>query len=308
MHILIVDKVHSSLISELEGNNHQVNYSPDYTYNDTYNCIESYDGVVVRSKFKIDKELIQKGENLKFIARAGVGLDLFDVEYANQKNIKILNAAGANANAVAEHALGMLLSLSSKINVGNNQVKNFQWKREENRGVEIDGKTIGLIGYGNTGQAFARKIKGFNCEILSYDKYKSNFSDNVVEESTLENIYNKADIVSLHIPLDEETKYLCDADFFNSFRKDIVFINTARGKIVKTTDLVNSLKTGKVIGACLDVLEDENFEDLPTDLKSVYHKLFNANVIVTPHVAGWSFQSFENISKVLAENILSITD
>ena len=185
MQILIIDKVHPLLIEALEKNNHQVVYRPEISFEETLASIASFDGIVVRSKFFIGKKVLQKATNLKFVARAGVGLDIFDLDYAKKRNIKVLNAAGANANAVAEHALGMLLSISANLVRSNNQVKTFVWEREYNRGVEIKGKTIGLIGYGNTGKAFARKLKAFGCTLLSYDKYKDHFGHDVVQELSL---------------------------------------------------------------------------------------------------------------------------
>lgn len=309
MNILIIDKVHPILIHELEKHQHNVECFPDISLEETTSIINNYDGIVVRSKFRITKELMEKAPNLKFVARAGVGLDIFDLDYAYSNNIKVINTAGANANAVGEHAIGMLLSLSSKITQGNDQVKDFNWEREQNRGIELNGKTLGLIGYGNTGQAFTQKLKGFDCEILAYDKFKKGFSNEYVKEVSLEVIFKKAEIVSLHIPLTDETEYMCNEDFFNSFDNNIVFINTARGKIVRTSDLLKALEYKKVIGACLDVLEFEDFKNLSNDMKSTYQKIFfKKNVIVTPHVAGWSFQSFEKISKVLAKNILALTN
>lgn len=309
MKILIIDKVHPLLIDELIRNKCEVDYLPEITYEETEKIIHIYNGIVVRSKFTIDEALMSKAVNLKFVARAGVGLDIFDLAYANKNNIKVLNAAGANANAVAEHALGLLLGLTSNITKSNNQVKEFIWKREENRAAELRGKTIGLIGYGNTGRAFAEKLKKFDCIILANDKFKTDFSDQYVTESSLEEIKNKADIVSLHIPLTEETLFMCNDKFFNSFEKEILFINTARGKIVDTQDLLAALENKKIKGAGLDVLENENFDDLPEITKETYKKLFACtNVIVTPHIAGWSFQSFENISEALVESILQLTD
>lgn len=308
MKILIVDKVHAYLVKKLEEEGHEVHHIPNITYEETLSCIDQYNGVVVRSKFKITKELMEKAPDLKFVARAGVGLDIFELDYANKQGIEIINAAGANANAVAEHALGMLISLFSNITKSNSEVKNMVWSREENRATEISGKTIGLIGYGNTGQAFARKLKNFDCTILSYDKYRQKFSDENVNESSLEKIFEHADIISLHIPLNEETRFWCNKDFFKSFKKPITFINTARGKIVNTKELVNALENGQVSGACIDVLENEDFNNISEELKLTYRKLFACNVVVTPHVAGWSHESFENISKVLARNILSITN
>jgi D-3-phosphoglycerate dehydrogenase len=245
---------------------------------------------------------------LKFIARSGSGLENIDQVYCKERKIELFNSPEGNRNAVGEHALGMLLSLLNKLPQANKQVKDGIWDREGNRGEELDGKTIGIIGYGNNGSAFAKKLRGFDVKILIYDKYKTGFGDHFVQEGTLQAIFQQADIVSFHIPLNKENKYFANQSFFNSFSKPIRLLNLSRGKIVNTKDMVLALKEKKVIGACLDVLEFEtkSFESffeqhLPEEFNYLIH---SDNVILSPHVGGWTIESYFKLSNVLADKIL----
>jgi D-3-phosphoglycerate dehydrogenase len=265
-------------------------------------------GIVIRARFTLDKEFLKSAKQLKFIARSGSGLENIDQSYCKERNILLFNSPEGNRNAVAEHALGMLLTLLNKINQADKQVKNGVWDREENRGEELDGKTIGLIGYGNNGAAFAKKLRGFDVKVLAYDKYKTGFGDHFVQECTLEAIFQQVDVVSFHIPLNKETKYFANDAFFDSFSKPVRLLNLSRGKIVNTKDLVSALKTKKVVGACLDVLEFEtkSFESffeqhLPEEFDYLIH---SENVILTPHVGGWTTESYFKLSNVLADKIL----
>lgn len=309
MRILIIDEVHSSLIETLKEANYKLDYNPKIKADEVFSKIVNYNGIIVRSKMKITSELIDTAKSLKFIARVGAGLENIDVEYAKAQNIKIINSPEGNRDAVGEHALGMLLNLFNKINIANTQVKSGIWNREANRGEEIGGKTIGIIGYGNTGSAFARKLSGFDVEILAYDKYKSNFFNNFVKEVELEQIFKKADILSFHVPLTNETKQMFRSSFINNFKKDIYLINTSRGEVVNTRDLVNALKYGKINGACLDVLEYEklSFEDIfkNSNLPEFNYLVKAENVILTPHIAGWTHQSYYKISKIIADKIIA---
>jgi D-3-phosphoglycerate dehydrogenase len=259
-------------------------------------------------KITFDKELIDKASKLKFIGRVGAGMENIDVEYAESKGIKCFNAPEGNRDAVGEHAVAMLLNLFNNLCRANMQVKNGIWKREDNRGTEIGGKTIGIIGYGNTGSAFARKICGFSAQILSYDKYKTNYEDGFTEETSLEKIFEETDILSLHVPLTEETTYMVNEQFLNKFKKNIYLINTARGKVVKTDDLARAMQNGKVLGAALDVLEYEktsfeklHFGDMP---ESMEYLIDSDSVILSPHIAGWTFESDYKLAKVLADKIV----
>jgi len=267
-------------------------------------------GIVIRSRFRMDKELLENASKLKFIARSGAGMENIDEDYCQKRGITLFNAPEGNRNAVAEHALGMLLSLFNNLNKGDREVRSGIWDREGNRGVELDGKTVALVGYGNNGQAFARKLSGFDVRVLVYDKYKSGFSLGQVEECDLETIYNEADVLSFHIPQNEETMYWVDKAFFNKFKKPIYLINLSRGKIVRTADLIKALDSGKVLGACLDVLEFEkaSFENMFEDgnMPETFRQLIaSEKVILSPHVGGWTQESYFLLSDVLADKILS---
>jgi len=305
MKILFIDTVHPLLKQELEKENHICDTAYNKSKTEIEQIISNYQGIIIRSRFKIDKQFIDCGRNLKFIARAGSGLENIDVDYAENKNIHCYNAAEGNRQAVAEHALGMLLSLFNNLSRADQEVRNRVWEREGNRGIELAGKTVAIIGYGNNGSAFAEVLKGFNVKILAYDKYIKDYS----YKSSMESIYKDADIVSLHIPLTDETTYLVNDNFINSFEKDIYLINTARGKCTNTKHLVTALENGKIKGACLDVLEYEktSFENLSKgELTSDIQYLINAkNTILSPHIAGWTIESNIKIAKVLLNKFIS---
>lgn len=271
--------------------------------------INDFDGIVIRSRFRMEESFLKHAKNLKFIARSGAGMENIDEDYCNNRGIELFNAPEGNRNAVGEHALGMLLSLFNNLNQGNSQVKSGIWDREGNRGIELDGKTVGIIGYGNNGSAFAKKLKGFDCEVLAYDKYKSGFGNEFVKESSPEEIMEKADILSLHVPETDETRGMINRDHIREFKKNFYLINLSRGKNVRTSDLVEALKTGKILGACLDVLEYEksSFEnmfdgELPADFK---YLIAADNVLLSPHVGGWTLESYFKLSDVLADKILN---
>ena len=319
MKILFLDNAHPSLKEELEKNNFLCDEDFISSKEETEKKISQYDGIILRSRLRIDKTFIDFGKNLKFIGRIGSGMEHIDVEYAEKKGIMCLSSPEGNRNAVAEHALGMLLCLLNNISKANSEVKDGKWVREVNRGTELEGKTIGIYGYGNTGSAFAGVLKGFNVKVLAYDKYKKDFGNDFVEESSPEEIFSEADILTLHLPLTDETNYLVNDAFINKFKKNIYFINTSRGQIVKTNDLVNNIKSGKILGACLDVLEYEetSFENLtpqtPLSLRRgaggevLEYLTSSSNVILTPHIAGWSFESREKLAKILVEKIIALT-
>lgn len=308
MKILFIDSNHKSLHETLEKAGHFCDLNYNWTKDEIVNNIHLYEGIVIRSKIKITKEIIDKAVKLKFIARAGAGMENIDVEYAESKGIKCLHAPEGNRDAVAEHTLGMLLSLFNNLCRGNKEVREGKWIREGNRGIELFGKTIGIIGYGNMGSAFTERLKGFGVNVLVYDKYKKNFGNNSITECSLEHIFEHADILSLHTPLTDETLYMINDAFISSFKKNIYIINTARGKCLNTNDLVKNIKSGKVLGACLDVLEYEmtSFETIDTKtLPEAFQYLAKSEkVMLSPHVAGWTQESHEKIAKVLAEKIL----
>ena len=305
MKILFIDTVHPLLKQELEKENHICDSAYNKSKTEIQQIISNYQGIIIRSRFKIDKQFIDCGSNLKFIARAGSGLENIDVEYAENKNIHCYNAAEGNRQAVAEHALGMLLSLFNNLNNADLEVREGKWERERNRGIELAGKTVGIIGYGNNGSAFAEVLKGFNVKILAYDKYLTNYP----QKSSMETINKEADIISLHVPLTDETTYLVDDNFIKRFVKNFYLINTARGKCVNTKNLVKALENKKIKGACLDVLECEktSFENLSKDgLKSDMQYLMNAqNTILSPHIAGWTAESNVKIAEVLLNKFTS---
>jgi D-3-phosphoglycerate dehydrogenase len=310
MKILFIDSNHSSLQETLEKAGHTCDLNYSWTKEEILNNIHLYDGIVIRSKLKIDHEIIDKALKLKFIARAGAGMENIDIAYAESKGIKCLHAPEGNRDAVAEHAIAMLLSLFNNICTANREVREGKWIREDNRGVELMGKTVGIIGYGNMGSAFAERLKGFGVTILAYDKYRNNFGNDLVQETSLEKIFAEADILSLHTPLTDETRYLINDEFINRFKKSIYIINTARGKCLNTADLMKNLNSGKVSGACLDVLEYEmnSFENLETaSLPPAFQQLIKSNkVVLSSHIAGWTHQSNEKIAKILAEKIVSL--
>ena len=309
MKILFIDSCHPFLHEELSRNNFQCDLLYNLSKEEIENKIGEYEGVIIRSKIKLTKEILDQAKKLKFIARVGAGMENIDLAYAESKNIKCFHAPEGNRDAVGEMAIGMLLDLFRNISCANKEVRDGKWIREENRGTEIGGKTIGIIGFGNTGSAFAKKLKGFGCAVLAYDKYKKNFGNDFVKEAAMEKIFQEADILSLHIPLTEETTYLVDDVFINHFKKNIYIINTARGQNIKTDDLVKNMTSGKVLGACLDVLEYESvsFENLDTTkLPEAFHYLAKSEkAILSPHIGGWTFESNEKMARVLAEKIIS---
>jgi D-3-phosphoglycerate dehydrogenase len=271
--------------------------------------IENYHGIVIRSRFKIDKTFLDKAINLQFIARVGAGLESIDCDYATAKGIHLIAAPEGNANAVGEHAIGMLLSLFNNLNKANNEVKSGQWKREANRGHELEGKTVGIIGYGNMGKSFAKKLRGFDVTVLCHDILPNMGNENATQVS-LSELQERADVLSLHTPWTPETDKMINSNFINKFKKPFWFINTARGNSVVTTDLVEGLKSGKILGAGLDVLEYEklSFETLFEDEKpTAFEYLLNAeNVLLTPHIAGWTFESHEKLAQVIVDKICKI--
>ena len=274
------------------------------------NKIKDYQGIIIRSRFKIDKTFIDKAVNLEFIARVGAGLESIDCGYATSKNIKLISSPEGNANAVGEHTIGMLLSLFNKLNLAHQDVVKGHWNREANRGLELEGKTIGIVGYGNMGKSFAKKLKGFDCTVLFYD-IQSNFSDGNAKQVSLQELQQKADIVSLHTPWNKSTDKMFDASFIDAMSKPFWFINTARGNSVVTSDLVLGLQKGKVLGAALDVLEYENlsFENLFTAQNTpaaLQYLLTSKNVLLSPHIAGWTAESHRKLSEVVVQKIKNL--
>ena len=305
--ILIIDDMHESIVPLLTQLGFDVDYLPKINRDEVLESISVYQGLILRSKLLVDKSILDRAEQLQFIARAGAGLDKIDLDEVSKRGIKLLNAPEGNRDALGEHTLGLLLSLTNNIVKSDREIRRFTWDREGNRGYEIGGKTVGLLGYGNMAQAFAKRLKPFGCEILAYDKYKVNYSDQFVKESSLEEIKERADIFSIHTPLTPETRGLVDHDFLSSFKKPFWLLNTARGEIIPIIDLLNFLNEGKILGASLDVLENEKIRKMSESEKKHYNELFEKhNVILTPHVAGWSFESYRRINDVLVSKIKNI--
>ncbi|MBL7891822.1 MAG: 2-hydroxyacid dehydrogenase [Bacteroidia bacterium] len=307
MKILFIDTTHPSLHEELVKAGFQCHLNFNLTTEQIIQDIDQYEGVIIRSKIKFTREIIDRALRLKFIARVGAGMENIDVSYAESKGISCLHAPEGNRDAVAEHALGMLLSLLNNIGRADKEVRAGKWIREGNRGVELAGKTIGVIGFGNMGSAFAQRLKCFGCEVIAYDKYKKGFGSEHVKEVGLTDIFKRTDVLSLHLPLTDETNYLINDTFINKFAKPFYIINTARGKILNTADLVKNMRSGKVLGTCLDVLEYEtiSFEDIDTKvLPEPFQYLIRSDkVILTPHIAGWTHESNEKMARVLVNKI-----
>ena len=309
MKVLLLDTNHELLKTGLE----KLGFHCDEDYASSKKVVESkikdYHGVIIRSRFTIDKDFLDRATNLKFIGRVGAGLENIDVEWARAKGIELIAAPEGNRNAVGEHSLGMLLSLLNKLNKADHEIRQGIWKREENRGVELDGKIIGLIGYGNTGKAFAKKLSGFDVEVICHDIIP-NLGDELCTQVSLKTLQDKADVLSLHIPETSLTKNLVNSTFIESFRKPFWFINTSRGNVVVTKDLALALKSGKILGAALDVLEYEkaSFENLFIDKKvpEAFDYLVKAdNVLLSPHVAGWTVESKKKLAQTILDKVKS---
>ena len=310
MKILHLDTNHPLLLNQLN----ELGFINDEDYSSSKEEIEEkihlYDGIIIRSRFSIDKAFLDKAIRLKFIARVGAGLENIDMEHSDNKKVMLISAPEGNRNAVGEHSLAMLLSLFNKLNKADREVRNGKWLREENRGVELNGKTVGIIGYGNMGKSFAKKLRGFDVDVLCYD-IKPNVGDENCQQVSLKELQEKADVLSLHTPQTTLTKNMINTRFINQFKKNFWFINTARGISVVTKDLVAALKSGKILGAGLDVLEYEksSFENLFTDDKmpNAFQHLINAeNVILSPHIAGWTVESNQKLAQTIVDKIKNL--
>jgi len=305
--VLFIDEIHPCLQEQLEEMGWTCESGIDKSQEEILQILDQYQGLVIRSRFKLTSEIISKATQLQFIARPGAGLENIDTEFAQQQGIHVFNSPEGNRDAVGEQAMGMLLMLLNNLKRADAEVRQGKWLREANRGHEIMGKTVGIIGYGNMGSTFAKKLRGFDCRVIAYDKYKTGFSQPGIEEVTLAELFATTDILSIHVHLTDETRHLVDAHFLDQFTKPIYFINTARGAVVKTTDLVDQLEQGKVIGACLDVLEYEStsFEALSKEgLPEAFQYLVQSDrVVLAPHIAGWTHESNRKMAAYLADKI-----
>ncbi|MBB6463978.1 NAD(P)-dependent oxidoreductase [Flammeovirga kamogawensis] len=305
--VLIIDKLHDAILPILEQENIEVTYNPGIAVEEVPNVIKDYNGLILRSKMKIGVELLELAPKLRFIARAGAGVDEIDEEYLQRRNITLLNAPEGNMDAVGEHTIAMLLCLMNFLHIGNTEVRQKLWLREENRGHELSTRTVGIIGYGNMGKAFAKRLIGFGCKVLAYDNGKSNYGDEYAQEASLEQIQKEADVLSFHIPLNKENKHLFTKDYLGAFNKPIYLLNLARGEVIPFSTIEWGLDNGKIIAAGLDVLENEKLHTLSEDQERIFNKLCDDNrVIFTPHVGGWSFESYEKISTVLGGKIIDL--
>ena len=305
MKILQLDKNHPLISEQLTAKGFLVEEDHISNYDEVLEKISDYEGIIIRSRIPLDKNFLTKASHLKFIARVGAGMENIDIETAENLNIKLINSPEGNRDSVAEHVVGMLLILMNRLFIASNEVKKGIWKREENRGDELLGKTFGIIGYGNMGKATAKRLSGFGVEVIFHD-ILPNLSDEFATQVSLAELQKRADILSLHIPLTDETNYLIDESFISKMAKNFYFINTARGKNLKTKGLVEAIENGKILGACLDVLEFEkaSFENLEIENQDLTYLLDSEKVIVTPHIAGWTSQSKEKLAQVIVDKIL----
>ncbi|MFC4873717.1 NAD(P)-dependent oxidoreductase [Negadavirga shengliensis] len=304
MKVLITDEMHPGIVPLLEKEGYEVHYLPEIDRKGILETIGDYHGVIIRSKTPLDREVLENAGKLKFVARAGAGLDNIDVDYLKPRGISLYHAPEGNRDAVAEHALGMLLALFNHLPQADQQVRRRIWDREGNRGEELAGKTVGIFGYGNMGCAFSKRLRGFDVTVLAYDKYKQGFGDQWVKEASFEEIQAEADVLSIHVPLTHETRGFFTMEVLENFRKPIYLINTARGEVISFDTLNEALQRKKLRGAVLDVLEKEKLHALTPSEKLSFQKLIErTNVLFSPHVAGWTHQSYEKINQVLVAKI-----
>lgn len=306
MKVLITAQCHNVLREQLSNNGYEVLYVPDIDRDALLSLLPELTGLVVSTRLKIDSVALEKGFRLQWIGRLGSGLELIDVPFAQSKGVRVLSSPEGNCDAVGEHALALLLNLMNRITISSSEIREGKWLRDENRGIELNGKTVGIIGFGHTGRAFARKLKGFDVRILAHDKYHSGFANDAIFEASFEQVLAESDVLSLHLPLTQETFHYANQHFFQQARRAPYFLNTSRGQVHDTAALIDAIQEGRIAGAGLDVLENERLSTYTTAEQEQLQWLLNRpEVLITPHIAGYSHESFYKMSKILADKILS---